>query len=114
MTGVQTCALPIYHTVKARDLPKFIGKPITFAGWLITGKAVITKHGDPMKFLTFEDETGLVETVFFPKPYALFCHMLDYGKPYLLYGRVEANWGALTLTVEKPRPIHHPNGPDQK
>jgi DNA polymerase-3 subunit alpha/error-prone DNA polymerase len=67
-----------------------------------------------MKFLTFEDETGLVETVFFPKPYALFCHMLDYGKPYLLYGRVEANWGALTLTVEKPRPIHHPNGPDQK
>ena len=103
-----------YHTVKAKDLSKFINRTIAFAGWLITGKVVITKHGDPMKFLSFEDETGLVETVFFPKPYALFCHMLDYGKPYLLYGRVEANWGALTLTVEKTRPIHHPNGPDQK
>lgn len=94
-----------HHTVKARDLPKFTGKTVTFAGWLITGKVVKTKHGDPMKFLTFEDETGVVETVFFPKPYALFCHMLDYGKPYLLYGKLDSNWGALTLTVETTKPI---------
>ncbi|MCD4678278.1 MAG: hypothetical protein K8S18_20140, partial [Desulfobacula sp.] len=60
---------------------------------------------DPMKFLTFEDETGIIETVFFPKPYALFCHMLDYGKPYLLYGKLESSWGAVTLTVEKTHPI---------
>jgi DNA polymerase-3 subunit alpha/error-prone DNA polymerase len=92
-----------HHTVKASDLPKFTGKTVTFAGWLITGKVVQTRHGDPMKFLTFEDETGVVETVFFPKPYALFCHMLDYGKPYLLYGKLESNWGALTLTVEQTR-----------
>ncbi len=95
-----------HHTVKARDLSRFCGKTVTFAGWLITGKAVKTKHGDPMKFLTFEDETGLVETVFFPKPYALFCHMLDYGKPYLIYGKLDSNWGAITLTVENTRPIH--------
>ncbi|OGQ88371.1 MAG: DNA polymerase III subunit alpha, partial [Deltaproteobacteria bacterium RIFOXYC2_FULL_48_10] len=95
-----------HHTVKARDLPKFTGKTVTFTGWLITGKVVKTKHGDPMKFLTFEDETGVVETVFFPKPYALFCHMLDYGKPYLLSGKLDTNWGALTLTVEETRPIH--------
>lgn len=95
-----------HNTVKANLVPRFTGKTITFAGWLITGKVVKTKHGDPMKFLTFEDETGMVETVFFPKPYALFCHMLDYGKPYLLYGKIESNWGAITLTVEKTRPIH--------
>ena len=95
-----------HHTVKARDLPKFTGKTVTFAGWLITGKVVKTKHGDPMKFLSFEDETGVVETVFFPKPYALFCHMLEYGRPYLIYGKLESNWGAVTLTVKKTRPIH--------
>ena len=95
-----------YNTVKAKHLPKFIGKKIIFAGWLITGKVVKTKHGDPMKFLTFEDETGIIETIFFPKSYALFCHMLDYGKPYLLYGKLESSWGAITLTVEKTRPIH--------
>lgn len=95
-----------FNTIKAKHLPKFTGQNIIFAGWLITGKVVKTKHGDPMKFLTFEDETGIVETVFFPKPYALFCHMLDYGKPYLLYGKLESDWGAITLTVKKTRPIH--------
>ena len=94
-----------YNTVKAKHLPRFAGKKISFAGWLITGKVVKTRHGDPMKFLTFEDETGIIETVFFPKPYALFCHMLDYGKPYLLYGKLESSWGAVTLTVEKTHPI---------
>ena len=94
-----------HNTVKAKHLHRFAGKKTVFAGWLITGKTVRTKHGDPMKFLTFEDETGIVETVFFPEPYARFCHMLDYGKPYLLYGKTDSNWGALTLTVEKTRPM---------
>ncbi|MCP4024628.1 MAG: DNA polymerase III subunit alpha [Desulfobacteraceae bacterium] len=96
------------NTIKAKDLPKFIGKRIRFAGWLITGKVVKTKHGDPMKFLTFEDETGIIETTFFPKAYALFCHMLAYGKPYLICGKVESDWGAITLTVEKTDRIKLP------
>ena len=94
-----------HNGVKAKYLPEFVNKTVVFAGWLITGKVVKTKQGQPMKFLTFEDETGIVETVFFPKPYALFCHMLDYGKPYLLYGRVDLNWGAITLIVDKTRAI---------
>jgi len=92
-------------TVKAMDLPRHIGQRVGFAGWLITGKVVKTKHGDPMKFLTFEDETGTIETVFFPKPYARFCHMLDYGRPYFLFGKVESDWGAVTLTVETSQQI---------
>jgi len=95
-----------YGTVKANHLARFINKKITFAGWLMTGKLVKTRQGDPMKFLTFEDETGIVETVFFPKPYAFFCHSLDYGRPYLLYGKIDSNWGAITLIVEKTQPIH--------
>ncbi|WDP90294.1 MAG: DNA polymerase III subunit alpha [Desulfobacter sp.] len=94
------------NTVKAADLHNFTGRTVTFAGWLITGKVVRTKQGDPMKFLTFEDETGIVETVFFPKPYARFCHILDYGKPFLLTGKVESDWGAVTLTVSFTRQIH--------
>jgi DNA-directed DNA polymerase III PolC len=99
------------NTVKAKDLPCAINKTVSFAGWLITGKVVKTKKGDPMKFLTFEDETGIVETVFFPKPYALFCHMLAYGRPYLITGRVDSNWGAVTLIVESTRPVPRPGGP---
>jgi len=88
-------------TIRAIDLPRRIGERVRLAAWLITGKVVQTKHGDPMEFLTFEDETGIVETVFFPRAYRRFCHMIDYGRPYLLTGTVDQNWGAVTLIVEK-------------
>ncbi|MCU0591617.1 MAG: DNA polymerase III subunit alpha [Desulfobacterales bacterium] len=87
--------------VKAADLPRCVGRRIRFAGWLITGKVVETKQGEPMEFLTFEDETGLVETTFFPETYRRFCHLLDRERPYLLSGKVEEDWGAVTLTVEQ-------------
>ena len=88
-------------TVKAVNLPHFIGRRVRLAGWLITGKVVATKKGEPMEFLTFEDETGIVETTFFPQAYRRFCHMIDRQRPYLLTGKVEEDWGALTLTVDK-------------
>jgi DNA polymerase-3 subunit alpha/error-prone DNA polymerase len=90
---------------KTRDLHRFVGKRIRMAGWLITGKVVHTRHGEPMEFLSFEDETGLVETTFFPKVYDKFCHMIDWGRPYLLSGKVEENWGAITLTVDTAAPL---------
>jgi DNA polymerase-3 subunit alpha/error-prone DNA polymerase len=72
---------------------------VRIAGLLITGKVVHTKHGDPMEFLTFEDETGLVETTFFPKAYHRFCSILDRSSPFILYGKVEEDFGAVTMTV---------------
>jgi DNA polymerase-3 subunit alpha/error-prone DNA polymerase len=87
--------------VKAVDLPRHPGRRVNLAGWLITGKVVTTKHGDPMEFLTFEDETGIVETTFFPATYHRFCHMIDRQRPYLLSGKVDEDWGAITLTVDR-------------
>jgi len=92
-------------TIKARDVTACVGRRVRLAGWLITGKTVITKKGDPMEFVTFEDETGLVETTFFPQAYHRFCHILDHGRPFLLSGKVEANWHAATLAVDAVRPI---------
>jgi DNA polymerase-3 subunit alpha/error-prone DNA polymerase len=96
--------------VKAVDVPRRVGKRVCFAGWLITGKAVETKKGEPMEFLTFEDETGLVEATFFPEAYRRFCHLLDRGRPYLLSGKVEEDWGAVTLTVETTSALPVPAG----
>jgi error-prone DNA polymerase len=92
-------------TVKACRLARWIGRKVTLAGWLITAKVVRTKNGDPMEFLTFEDDTGLFETTFFPQAYARFCHQMERGRPYLLDGVVAENWGALTLTVTKVTPL---------
>ncbi|MBT8370554.1 MAG: DNA polymerase III subunit alpha, partial [Deltaproteobacteria bacterium] len=89
------------RAINAADLPRYLGQRVRLAGWLITGKVVTTKHGDPMEFLTFEDETGIVETTFFPETYHRFCHMIDRQWPYLLTGKVEEDWGAITLTVDK-------------
>ena len=86
--------------VKARDLPRFAGRHVRIAGLLITGKVVHTKNGDPMEFLTFEDETGLVETTFFPKAYRRFCAILGKDHPFILHGKVEEDFGAHTLTVK--------------
>ncbi len=100
-------------TIKVVDLPRQLGKRVRLAGWLITGKVVATRHGEPMQFLTFEDETGIVETTFFPQPYRRFCHLLDRQRPYLLSGKVEEDWGAITLTVDKVERIKiKSKGPD--
>lgn len=87
--------------IKAIDLPCFAGRHVCIAGLLITGKVVHTKRGDPMEFLTFEDETGLVETTFFPQAYSRFCAMLGKDRPFILHGKVEEDFGAHTLTVER-------------
>jgi error-prone DNA polymerase len=85
--------------VKAAEVPGYVGQRIHLAGWLITGKTVLTAKHDPMQFLTFEDETGIVETTFFPQAYRRFYLMLDWERPYVLYGLVEENYQAVTLTV---------------
>jgi DNA polymerase III alpha subunit len=37
-----------------------------FWALVVAEKLVLTKHGQPMQFVTLEDETGLVEAVVFP------------------------------------------------
>jgi len=131
-------ALKGLHYVKACDLHLHVGEHVTTIGWLVTGKTVQTKDGDAMKFVSFEDTTGIYETVLFPKVYNRFCHMLSpsphrfgaeripsrlsaegaltgFGfenaspdwriealnemRPYLLKGKVEQDFTAVTLTV---------------
>ena len=87
------------NLVKAGDLSRHLDTPVQTAAWLVTGKTVLTKKGDPMEFLTFEDETGIMETTFFPRAYHRFCHILETNRPYLLKGVPQSDWGAVTLTV---------------
>jgi error-prone DNA polymerase len=75
--------------VPAVELPRQVGRRVRFADWLISGKLVSTKTGGHMEFLTFEDETGLVETTFFPQAYRRFCHLLECEPLLMLSGRVE-------------------------
>ena len=95
--------------MKACDLHRHVGEQVTTVGWLVTGKTVQTKDGDPMKFVSFEDTTGIYETVLFPKVYNRFCHMLNEMRPYLLKGKVEEDFTAVTLTVHWIEFLDTPN-----
>jgi error-prone DNA polymerase len=86
--------------VQAKELSKYIGKHVTMVGWLVTGKTVRTREGDQMKFVTFEDTTGIYETVFFPKIYNNYCHMLNAARPYMLKGKVDMDFGSINVNVQ--------------
>ncbi|MBT8353368.1 MAG: DNA polymerase III subunit alpha [Desulfofustis sp.] len=91
------------HTCKGVDLAAHVGRTVDFIGLLLTGKIVSTKTGEAMEFLTFEDETAIIETTFFPEVYRRYAHILSAQKVYRLRGLVEQDFGALPLTVEKIR-----------
>jgi error-prone DNA polymerase len=94
------------RTVPAADLHEHVGRKVTTLGWFVTGKTVLTRREEPMEFVSFEDTTALYETTFFPRAYERFARMLGYHRPYLLRGRVEEDFGALSLTVEDVSPLH--------
>jgi DNA-directed DNA polymerase III PolC len=89
------------NLIKAKDINKYIGKEVSFLGWCITAKTVSTKMGESMEFVTFEDETGLVETVFFPESYREFACLLERHTAFVINGKVAEEYGALTLEVKK-------------
>ncbi len=89
--------------VPANQLPRHVGRRVTLAAWSITGKEVLTRNGDPMEFVSFEDETAIFETTFFPKAYQRFCQILDMNRAYLLTGRVQEQHGTVSVNVEDIR-----------
>ena len=96
---------PRGRTWAVADLATQVGRRVRLAVWLLTGKLVSTKSGEVMEFLTFEDESGQVETTFFPETYRRHAHILRSGRGYLLTGLVEEDFGALTVTVDTLHPL---------
>ncbi len=98
-------ALP-YRPVPASQLARYVGKRVWVAGWPISRKEVMTKAREPMEFFSFEDQTAIYETVFFPKAFQRFCQELNTDRAYLLYGRVESEFGTVSLNVERVRKLN--------
>jgi DNA polymerase III alpha subunit len=87
------------HAVPATALGQHVGKLVTCVGMLTTGKPVHTIKDEPMEFVTFDDGHGLIETVIFPDVYRKVVPLLFGAGPYVMRGKVEESYGALTLTV---------------
>ncbi|MBP6607920.1 MAG: DNA polymerase III subunit alpha, partial [Nitrospira sp.] len=96
----------------ARDLAQHVGKEVTLLGWMVTEKIVSTKKGEPMEFVTFEDQTSLYDATFFPKTYRRYCHLLASDQAYLVTGVVEEHFATITVTVTRLRPLSAPDTED--
>ncbi len=91
------------NRVEGKDLHKYSGRRVTTLGWYITAKIASTQNNESMEFISFEDTTAIYETVLFPKAYARFCHMITHMRPYWLRGKVDEQYGAVSLTVDEVR-----------
>ncbi len=87
---------------KARDLPRLVGQTVYLAGVYITRKETRTiETGDPMEFITLEDETDIYEGVLFPEAFQKYGDLLLWETLFILRGKVEQSFGVITVTIEK-------------
>ena len=87
------------HTL-ARDLDQYVGQEVTLIGWLLTEKIVSTKKGEPMEFMTLEDQTGMYDATVFPTTYRHYCHLLATNQAYVVTGLVEEHFATVTVTMK--------------
>lgn len=99
------CKDVLAHTphLPAKELALHVGEEVTVVGWLLTEKIISTKKGEPMEFVTFEDQTGLYDATLFPDVYRQYCHLLAPNQAYVVTGRVEEQFSTDTLTVKELR-----------
>ncbi|HMF11902.1 MAG TPA: DNA polymerase III subunit alpha, partial [Gemmataceae bacterium] len=85
--------------ITSGDLAANIGRRVRVSGLVATARHTPTSDGRDMQFVTLEDEWGLVEVTLFPGT----CEPVAYLTmgPYNATGRVEEQFGVVTLTAEK-------------
>ena len=88
-----------FRLVSSVDLPRHVGKAVLCAGMLTTAKPVHTAKDEPMQFATFDDGAGLIETVLFPEVHRTRGHVLFDPGPFIFRGKVEEEFGAVTVTI---------------
>ncbi len=88
-----------FRIVPSTELGQHVGRTVLAAGMLTTAKPVSTARDEPMEFATFDDGLGLIETVLFPDVYRKRAHVLFDQGPFIFRGRVEEEFGAVTLTI---------------
>jgi DNA polymerase III alpha subunit len=88
-----------FQLCPSTELHQHVGRHILAAGMLTTAKPVHTAKDEPMEFATFDDGYGLIEAVLFPQVYRERGHVLFDQGPFIFRGKVEEEFGAVTLTI---------------
>jgi len=81
-----TMARPENFNPRVSDENNPTKRNLVIAGMISDSKIIMTKKGDKMAVLTFEDLTGKIECLLFPKVYAEFQEFLNLNEPLLISG----------------------------
>jgi DNA polymerase III alpha subunit len=88
-----------FRLCPSTELHRQVGRQVLAAGMLTAAKPVHTRADEPMEFATFDDGHGLIEAVLFPGIYRERGHVLFDQGPFIFRGKVEEEFGAVTLTI---------------
>jgi DNA-directed DNA polymerase III PolC len=88
-----------FRLCRSTELQQHVGRHVLAAGMLTAAKPVHTISDEPMEFATFDDGDGLIEAVLFPRIYREHGHVLFDQGPFIFRGKVEEEFGAVTLSV---------------
>jgi DNA polymerase III alpha subunit len=94
----------------SRDLPARVGRIVRIAGMLEAQRTAATQEGHEMMFLTMDDEYGIFEVTLFPDICRAIGGSLGRYGPYVVAGKVEEQYGAVTITAQRVELIG--TGPD--
>ena len=83
-----TMARPEGFSPKTRDEHDPTKRQMVIAGMISESKIIMTKKGDKMAFVQFEDLSGKIECLFFPRVFAEFQQFLSSDEPLIMYGVV--------------------------
>jgi len=68
-------------------------------------RAILTKSGEKMLFLTVEDTTDSIEAVVFPKLLKEHASIITPGTCLLVKGKISVRNGEASLTIEELKPL---------
>lgn len=86
------------------------GEAVSLAALLAASRRVVTRGGQVMRFLTLEDETGLLEAILLPPAHARTEPALTTPGPYLVHGRVVVEQDDPHLALAGLIPFHARRG----
>ena len=93
------------YVIGSSSLPERVGRSVRVGGVLSARHTNQTTGGAPMQFLTLEDEEGIFEVTVFPGPNSRFGRNIAGYGPYLVEGKVEAEYGVLSVNARRVRPL---------
>jgi DNA-directed DNA polymerase III PolC len=97
---------------RSRDIAGSVGARIALCGIAAAARTAQTSRGETMCFVTLSDEDGLFEVTLFPEAYRRHrAALADSGfGPYVVDGRVESQYDALSITAARVQVFGGPHG----